>query len=90
MEDTTKYFAPGHRTCAGCGGALAVRQMLAALGQNTIICHATGCLEVTTTPYPETSWKIPWIHVTFENAASVASGVEAAQKQTKKTNATNR
>jgi pyruvate ferredoxin oxidoreductase beta subunit len=88
MEDTTKYFAPGHRTCAGCGGAIAVRQMLHVLKENTIICHATGCLEVTTTPYPETSWKVPWIHVTFENAVSVASGVEAAQKATGNSNAT--
>jgi len=35
-------------------------------------------MEVTTTPYPESSWKVPWIHVTFENAAAVASGVKAA------------
>lgn len=88
MEDTTKYFAPGHRTCAGCGGAIAVRQMMSVLKENAIICHATGCLEVTTTPFPETSWKVPWIHVTFENAAAVASAVEAAQRVSGRTNAT--
>lgn len=71
-------LAPGHTTCAGCGAAIAARQILNALGKNVVICNATGCLEVTTTKYPLTSWKVPWIHVTFENAASVACGVREA------------
>lgn len=71
-------IAPGHRTCAGCGCILAARQMLKATGKDVIICEATGCLEVTSTQYPLTSWKVPWIHVLFENATSVASGVKAA------------
>ena len=75
-----KQFAPGHRTCAGCGSAIVFRHVLEALGNDVIICQATGCMEVTTTPYPETSFKVPWIHVVFENAASVASGVKRALK----------
>lgn len=71
-------LAPGHRGCAGCGELLAARHVLDALGPNTIVVSATGCLEVTTTPYPESSWKVPWIHSLFENAPSVASGVLAA------------
>ncbi len=71
-------LAPGHRTCAGCGASIAARQILKTLGKNVVICNATGCLEVTTSQYPLTSWKVPWIHVTFENAASVASGVREA------------
>ncbi|MFH1127617.1 MAG: pyruvate synthase subunit PorB [archaeon] len=71
-------LAPGHRTCAGCGPAIATRMMLRATGPNIVICHATGCMEVTTTQYPTTSWKVPWIHVLFENACSVASGVKEA------------
>ena len=31
-----------------------------------------------TTPYPETAWEIPFIHVAFENSGAVASGVESA------------
>lgn len=73
-------LAPGHRTCAGCAAPLAIRSILAATGKNVIIAQATGCAEVCTTPYPETSWEVPWIHVTFENAAAVASGIEAALK----------
>ncbi len=71
-------FAPGHRACAGCGPAIAMRHILRASGPNVIIAQATGCMEVTTTPYPETAWRVPWIHVTFENAASVASGIAEA------------
>lgn len=71
----------GHRACAGCGQNLAAKTVVAALGPNTIIANATGCLEVTTSPYPESSWAVPWIHSLFENAAAIASGIYAALKQ---------
>ncbi|HDH44644.1 MAG TPA: pyruvate synthase subunit beta, partial [Thermococcus sp.] len=80
MSEATSLLASGHRACAGCGAAIAVRQVLEAAGPNTICVNATGCLEVTTTPYPQTAWRVPWIHVAFENAAAVASGIEAAYK----------
>ena len=81
MEISEKEFlAPGHRGCAGCGATVGVRLALKALGKNTVAVSATGCLEVITTPYPETAWEIRWIHVAFENAAAVASGVERALK----------
>ena len=73
-----ELLAPVHRGCAGCGASIAVRLALKALGRNTVAVCATGCLEVMTTPYPETAWEIPWIHVAFENAGAVASGVESA------------
>ncbi len=79
-----EYLAYGHRGCAGCGASIVVRQALKAIGKDVIVANATGCLEVMTTPYPETSWKVPWIHLGFENAASVASGVEAAVKTLKR------
>ena len=71
-------LAPGHRGCAGCGASIAVKLALNALGENTVAVSATGCLEVMTTPYPETAWEIPFIHVAFENSGAVASGVESA------------
>lgn len=77
-------LAPGHRACAGCGQLIAARTVVEALGPNTIIANATGCLEVTTTPYPESAWGVPWIHSLFENAAAVASGVRAALDYNKK------
>ncbi len=74
----------GHRACQGCGEALGARYaidaaMEACHGQ-LIAANATGCLEVFTTPYPETSWQIPWMHSVFGNAAAVATGIAAALK----------
>jgi len=73
-------FTSGHRACGGCGQALAARLVADASGENTIACVATGCLEVFSSPYPDPSWRIPFLHSLFENAAAVASGVEAAYK----------
>jgi len=75
-----EYLTPGHRACQGCGETIAVRHILKAAGPNVIVVTATGCLEVTTTPYPYTAWAVPWYHVAFENAAAVASGIESALK----------
>ncbi|MBA4423787.1 MAG: pyruvate ferredoxin oxidoreductase [Syntrophus sp. (in: bacteria)] len=72
-----EFFSPGHRACQGCGEALAIRLMLKALGKDTVITNATGCMEVISSLYPTTAWNVPWIHVAFPNSASVGSGVEA-------------
>jgi pyruvate ferredoxin oxidoreductase beta subunit len=72
----------GHRACRGCGEALAARWVLDAASRATkgelVVVNATGCLEVFSTPYPETSWRVPWIHSLFGNAPAVASGVASA------------
>jgi len=73
-------FNPGHTACGGCGQSLAARLVIEAAGKNTIIANNTGCLEVFTTGYPQSVWGVPWIHSLFENAAAVASGIEAALK----------
>jgi len=73
-------LAPGHRLCAGCGASIIVRQMMAAIDDPVVLANATGCLEVATTIYPYTAWRVPWIHNAFENAASTISGVEAAYR----------
>jgi len=49
-------------------------------GPDSIVVNPTGCLEVTSTPFPRSSWQVPWIHSLFENGASVASGIEAGLK----------
>jgi len=70
--------------CTGCGPAITARITLKALQKPTIIVNATGCLEVATTIYPDTAWKVPWVHTLFENAPAVASGIEASlQKEGK-------
>lgn len=75
MEE--ELFVAGHRACSGCGQTIAVRQILSVVGKNTIAVVPTGCLEVVSTCYPQSAWEIPLIHVAFENAAAVASGIEA-------------
>jgi pyruvate ferredoxin oxidoreductase beta subunit len=74
----------GHRACQGCGEALGARYAidaaLRASDGNLIAVNATGCLEVFTTPYPETSWQVAWLHSLFGNAAAVAAGVAAAMR----------
>jgi pyruvate ferredoxin oxidoreductase beta subunit len=74
----------GHRACQGCGEALGARYavdaaMRAANGK-VIAANATGCLEVFTTPYPQTAWGLPWIHSLFGNVAAVGAGIAAALK----------
>lgn len=76
-------YNSGHRACPGCGAALACKYVTEVTGPNTIISMPTGCMEVTTTPYPESAWGVSWIHSLFENAAAVAAGVETAYKSFK-------
>jgi pyruvate ferredoxin oxidoreductase beta subunit len=84
----TNSLNSGHRACQGCGEALGARYAIdaamRATGNQLIAVNATGCLEVFSTPYPETSWQLPWIHSLFGNAAAVASGVAAAQRALKR------
>ncbi len=85
LED---LFASGHRACAGCGCALAMKTLLRVAGPNVIIAEATGCMEVISSTYPESAWKVPWIHSLFENASPVAAGIESALKATGRKNDT--
>lgn len=83
-------FVSGHRSCAGCPFPGIVRVVLAAADDEVVVSCATSCLEVVSTIYPFTSWKVPWIHNTFENAAATISGVEAAYQGLKRKKKINR
>ena len=80
--DRANAITCGHRACQGCGEALGARYALdaavRAAGGDLVAVNATGCLEVFTTPYPESAWRIPWLHSLFGNAPAVATGVAAA------------
>jgi pyruvate ferredoxin oxidoreductase beta subunit len=73
-------LAPGHRACLGCAEPTIVRQILHGIEGPVVVASPTGCLEIITTPFPTTAWRVPWIHVAFENVASVLSGVETAYR----------
>ena len=82
MADERKHieehcFVSGHTACSGCGQSMGARLVADIAGKNAMVANATGCLEVFSTKAPETSWGVPWIHSLFENAAAIASGVEA-------------
>jgi pyruvate ferredoxin oxidoreductase beta subunit len=80
--ERSNTLTSGHRACQGCGEALGARYALDAAMRATagklIATNATGCLEVFSTPFPESSWQLAWIHSLFANAAPVATGVQAA------------
>ncbi len=77
---TDEVFGPGHRLCAGCGPAVAMRMLTKAFRGPTVLTNATGCVEVGTSIYPYNAWRVPWAHTAFENAAATASGIEAGFK----------
>jgi pyruvate ferredoxin oxidoreductase beta subunit len=79
-ENGVPPLAGGHALCQGCGVPLVVRTVLNTFTKPVVVVNATGCLEVATTRFPATAWNVPWLHVAFENAAAVASGVESAQR----------
>jgi len=84
---TQEQFGPGHRMCTGCGPAAMARITMKALQKPAIVVNATGCLEVASSIYPDTAWKVPWVHTLFENTAAVASGIEASLRREGKTDA---
>ena len=81
-RDRNNSLTSGHRACQGCGEALgaryAVDAAMRAADDRLVAVNATGCLEVFSTPYPESSWRLPWLHSLFGNAPAVATGVAAA------------
>ena len=87
--DRTNSLDAGHRACQGCGEALGARYAIDAAMRATdgqlMVVNATGCLEVFSTPYPQTSWRIAWLHSLFGNAPAVATGMAAAMKVKGKT-----
>lgn len=86
IQGRPERLAPGHRMCAGCGGTIAVRNVLKAIhpGDKAVIGNATGCLEVSSFTYPYTSYEDSYIHNAFENAGATLAGVETAYKALKK------
>ncbi len=77
-------LAPGHRMCSGCAEPIIVRQVLNSIDDPVVVCTPTGCLEITTAIFPFTSWRVPWVHSAFENAAATISGIETAYRSLKK------
>ncbi len=87
LKELTKKQNPltqGHRMCPGCGAPVAVRQALMGVDEPVVVVSATGCMEVSTTVYPYSAWRMPFMHIAFENAGAGISGVEAAYRVLRK------
>lgn len=83
-EEKGELLTRGHRSCLGCAHPIIIRQTLLAAKEPVVVGCVTGCLEVTTTVFPYTAWRVPFIHTAFENSAATVSGIEAAYQALKR------
>lgn len=72
-----EFYASGHRTCQGCGPALACRLVAKAAGGRSIFLGSTGCMYVANTSYYSTPWIAPWMHTQLGAIGSAAVGAAA-------------
>ncbi len=84
LSQKEELITGGHRLCAGCTASTVMRQLLLAAPNPVVMSCATGCLEVATTIYPYSAWRIPWIHSAFENSAATIAGVESMYNSLKR------
>jgi len=85
LSKVPERLTGGHRLCSGCGAGILARQTLLAAGDiPVVVTSATGCLEVSTTVFPYSSWKTSFFHSAFENSAATCSGIESAYRSLKK------
>ncbi len=73
-----EYMSSGHVGCPGCGAAIAMKFVLKALGEKTMMVLPACCWSIIAGPYPQSSLRIPLLHSAFETGGAVASGVRAA------------
>jgi pyruvate/2-oxoacid:ferredoxin oxidoreductase beta subunit len=73
-----EYMCSGHVGCPGCGATIAMRFILKALGEKTVMVLPACCWSVIAGPYPQSTLKIPVLHTAFETGGAAASGVRAA------------
>jgi pyruvate ferredoxin oxidoreductase beta subunit len=77
-------FTSGHTLCSGCGIPTVLKLVLRATKSPLVVSNATGCLQMSSTRYPHSSWKVNWIHTAFGTSASTMSGITAMYRSLKK------
>ena len=88
MAKKESAFSGGHRLCAGCPVPIFTKMLTRVTDYDIVVGSATGCLEVGSSIFPYSAWKVPWIHTAFENSAASVSGMEAMYRVLKKKNKT--
>lgn len=63
------------QSCPGCGIFTNLEMFLHGIDGPVVLLFNTGCGMVVTTGYPNTSFRVPYMHNLFHNGASTASGV---------------
>lgn len=80
-KDITEHeYFYGHKACAGCGGSLAVRMALKALGDRTIIALPAGCMSAVGFNFPQLCFANNAIISTFAGTGSMITGIAAGTK----------
>ena len=74
---TEEDIFPGTPTCAGCGGLLALRHCLKALGKKVVIVNAAGCFTLLSV-YPFTPFQNSWLYTAMACAPAGAQGIRDA------------
>ena len=73
-----ELLIPGHMGCLGCGGALAMRYVLKALGPRTIVSVPACCWAIMSGIFPNTCLRVPMVNTAFETTGASISGIRAA------------
>ncbi len=74
-------FVSGHGACAGCGMAVAVKNIMRILGADTTVYVPASCLIVISAMYPTSNFRTPYLFTAFENTGAVTTGIRAAQRR---------
>lgn len=77
--DEKEYFI-GHKGCPGCGGSLAVRLALKALGENTFVVVPAGCMSAVGFVYPQLAFGVNALISPFASTGAMLSGVAVGAK----------
>lgn len=70
-----KRITAGHGACGGCGIPVNLNLLSRGLEGNVVFLFQTGCAMVTTTSYPKTAFRVPYVHNLFQNGAATLSGL---------------
>ncbi|MFQ6127732.1 MAG: thiamine pyrophosphate-dependent enzyme [Thermoplasmata archaeon] len=74
-------FSSGHTACAGCGAAMAIRNIAKVLGKDIVVYVPPSCLSVFNGLFPSCAWTVPYHHTVFENTGAAISGLSRAMKR---------
>lgn len=70
-----KRISAGHGACPGCGIPVNLNLLLKGIEGNVVLLFQTGCSMVITTAYPNTAFKVNFVHNLFQSGGATLSGL---------------